>query len=360
MMVKRGREAEEGTDVFKDENGFTMTELLVAIGMAVVVGMASFVVFQSSNRTSQTQGDVSDAQQGARVAMDELTKGIRSAGFGLPDPPFAITITPTAGPAATYTSAVTISNAGNAPDGLLILGGGFNAGTVTAAGQNMNGPDATCNSSGGNFICVTAAARANFFDAGGTFIQPRTAISLDGARFVQLANAGHSYANGKLALAAGTLDRNYTTNTTVYIIEAYRFDVNPAASGCTAAAPCLYLTDITGLRGGGGIVANNIEDLQFAFGVDVTPRDGRVDDVNGDGAYTATDYVSAPADSASAVAVRTNVVGRTQNQDSKGQTFSRICREDRTADATCTGAAADGFRRRVLTKIVTIRNPKQA
>ncbi|MBI3606439.1 MAG: PilW family protein [Nitrospirae bacterium] len=344
----------------KGERGFSLTELLVAMGMAVIVGMTSYVVFQSSNRSSQIQGDVSDAQQNVRVAMEELAKGVRSAGFGLPNPPFSITITPTTGAAATYTSAVTISNASTAPDGLLILGGGFRAGTLAGPGQSMNGVDPTCNASGGTFVCVTAGDRTNFFDAGGVFIKPRTAINLEGGHFVELAAAGHDYVNGKLRLAAGSLDRDYAASTTVYIIEAYRYDINPAASGCTASAPCLYLTDITGLRGGSGILANNVEDLQLAFGVDVNPRDGRVDDANADGAYTAADYASSPADPASVIAVRANVVGRTQNTDRNGQTFRRICLEDRTADATCTGAAADGFRRRVLTKIITIRNPKAA
>ena len=115
------------------------------------------------------------------------------------------------------------------------------------------------------------------------------------------------------------------------------------------------------------LLAENIEDVQFAYGIDANPRDKKIDDTDGDGSFEGLDYIFAEAgdalaDPSSIIVVRATVVGRTRNTDIKGQTgFKAQCFEDRPADAgttNCTGAVSDGYRRRVLTKVVKIRNPK--
>ncbi len=331
------------------EAGFTLTEVLVAMAMAIVVGMAGYVVFETSNRTSVVQTNVSDAQQNGRVAMDRIAQDIRSTGFGLPNPPFSLTIG-----GQTFTSPMVLTNSATAPDGLTLLGGRFVGGTLAQGG------DATCNGEMDVFICLNPADMGNFF-AGAAFNADRRYINVDGTQFYQLAAAGHIPGTGKMLLNGATLARNWPDGTRVFIVEAFGYARDTASAGCSAATPCLGLTDLTGLRGGGGVVADNIEDLQFAYGVDASPRDGLIDDTNGDLAYTGADFVNTPAAPATAsnvLAVRVNVVARTRTADARSATFAPTCLEDRTGDATCTGAALDGFRRRTLTKVVSLRTPK--
>ena len=86
------------------------------------------------------------------------------------------------------------------------------------------------------------------------------------------------------------------------------------------------------------------------------------DNADGTAGYASTDFLNAPTDASSIIAVRATIVGRTRNQDMKGQTgFRSQCFEDRPADAgttNCTGVVPDGYRRRLLTKVLKIRNPK--
>jgi type IV pilus assembly protein PilW len=333
----------------KCEAGFTLTELLVAMAMAIIVGMAGYVVFQTSNRSSVAQTSVSDAQQNGRVAMDRIAQDIRSAGFGMPNPPFSLTIA-----SQTFTSPMALSNSASAPDGLTLLGGRFVGGTLAQGGN------AACNGEKDVFICLNPADMANFF-SGGVFNTNRRYVNVDGTQFYELATAGHVLATGQLQLNGATLARNWPDGTRVFIVEAFTYARDTVTAGCSAATPCLGLTDLTGLRGGGGIVADNIEDLQLAYGIDSSPRDGLIDDTNGDLTYTGADFVNTPAAPATAsnvVAVRVNVVARTRTVDMGNATFARVCLEDRAADATCTGATVDGYRRRALTKVVSLRTPK--
>ena len=336
------------TAIGRSEAGFTLTELLVAMGMAIVVGMAGYVVFESSNRSSVIQSNVSDAQQNGRVAMDRLAQDIRAAGFGLPNPPFSLTIA-----SQTFTSPMVIANSATAPDGLTIVGGRFVGGSLNQGG------DATCNGEKDQFICLNPADMPNFF-SGGVFLPNRRYVNVDGTQFYELATAGHVPATGKLQLAAATLARDWPDGTRVFVIEAFTYSRDIASAGCSTTTPCLALTDLTGMRGS-GIVADNIEDLQLAYGIDSSPRDGLIDDTDGDAAYTSSDFVNAPAAPATAssvVAVRVNVVARTRSAEAGIPKFTPPCLEDRAADSTCTGAALDGYRRRALTKVVALRTPK--
>ncbi len=351
-----------------EQSGFTLVELLVAMGMAAVVGLIGYVIFSTSNWSYKVQEDVSEVQQTVRFGMDRLSRDLRTAGFGLPDPPFSLTFT---GIASAITSPVVVTNSATGTDSITIIGIGYEAGTL------LQGGDAGCNVGAAGRICLnndgTGAPNSNnfFTNSGGTFtyVLNRRYISLNGSTFIELANA-QSDANraaGTLALGSpATLDRTYPDGTSVYIIQAVQYSVSTAtvstANDCTTAMPCLVSTDYTLLRGGtipgdGQVVAENIEDIQFAYGVDASPKDGMIDYA---GAYDAADFLDAPADPSTIIAVRANIVARTRNPSPKSSAvYGRQCLEDRSADAGCTGAAQDRYRRRSLTKIVKLRNSRQ-
>jgi prepilin-type N-terminal cleavage/methylation domain-containing protein len=65
----------------KDNRGFTLVELLIAMALGLVVLGAVLKVFVSQNRTNAAQQEVAYAQQNVRAAMDLMAREIRSAGY---------------------------------------------------------------------------------------------------------------------------------------------------------------------------------------------------------------------------------------------------------------------------------------
>ncbi len=323
------------------QRGFTLVELLVAMAIASVVGMAGVSLFSTSNWAYKVNEDVAEAQQNGRVSMERLAKDIRTAGFGLPDPPFSLTIG-----TGTFTSPITVTTSGGSggSDSITILGIGYEAGTLS------KGAATDCNVGATSKICLDSVASANKFFSSDltTFKTSRMFISLNGSTFIQLSNTQSERADKKLALGTpSTLDRNYPDGTPVYIIQAVTYSIvtNDASASppCTSANPCLRSTDLTELRGiGSQTLAEDIEDIQFAYGVDAD-RDGKMD---------SSTLSNDPADDSSILAVRATVVAKTRNKDMKGSTFTRPAIEDHTA------SASDNYRRRTLTKIIKLRNPR--
>src|SRR3989344_1640649 len=109
-----------------EQQGFSLVELLISMAIASIVGMAGYVIFSSSNWSYKVQEDVSEAQQNVRVAMERLAKDIRMAGFGLPDPPFSITI----GTSGALTAPITVTNSSTGFDTITVLGIGYEAGKL--------------------------------------------------------------------------------------------------------------------------------------------------------------------------------------------------------------------------------------
>jgi len=67
----------------KCEKGITVVELLIALLLTFIVGSAGLEFYVSQHNQWLTQTDVSDMQQNARALIDELSRNIRSAGYGI-------------------------------------------------------------------------------------------------------------------------------------------------------------------------------------------------------------------------------------------------------------------------------------
>ncbi|MFB0526212.1 MAG: PilW family protein [bacterium] len=61
------------------EKGFTLIELMVVVGLLAVLGFGIVTFFTNTFRTWWQAGKQIEAQQKARVAMDEMTRFIRQA-----------------------------------------------------------------------------------------------------------------------------------------------------------------------------------------------------------------------------------------------------------------------------------------
>lgn len=319
--------------------GFTLVELLIAMAIASVVGMAGVAVFSSSNWAYKLNEDVAEAQQNARVAMERLSKDIRAAGFGLPDPPFSLSL------GGTWTSPITVTTSGGTgnPDAITILGIGYEDASYylerTGSAMCVNG--GVPNTNGASCIQLNAVA-ALFFD-GTSFRTNRKYINIGSAKYIELAETGHVKDNRLLELSSPpTLDRNYADDIPVFIIQAVTYSIQ---NDCTVSNPCWNLksNDLTELRGSGNqVLAENIEDIQFAYGVDA----------DGDGMMDSTTLSDDPTDDSAILAVRATVVAKARNKDMRGATFTRPAIEDHDP------SAADNYRRRILTKILKLRNPR--
>lgn len=350
-----------------NEKGFSLVELLVAMAIASVLGMAGVALFATSNWTYKVNEDVSEAQQNVRVAMEWLAKDIRTAGFGLEDTPqtlwFDANGNGSRDSGETFTAPITVTNNSTGPDTITILGIGYEAGLL---GQ---GGDAACNGNDDSYICLCRDNSAggvcpndyekpeSFYSAG-TYKSTRRYITLNGVNFYELSSTATDHTRNptpsatptKMKLSTSTLDKDYADGTPVYIIQAVTYSIGITGVGCSSLNPCLKSNDLTELRGTGDqTIAESIEDLQFAYGIDVNPRDGKIDYT---GSYTTANFVNDPADPLSIIAVRANVVAKTRNIDMKGGTFTRPAVEDRAA------SSPDGYRRRLLTKIIKLRNPR--
>ncbi|MCX6828429.1 MAG: prepilin-type N-terminal cleavage/methylation domain-containing protein [candidate division Zixibacteria bacterium] len=67
-----------------NDRGVSLVETLVALFMTGIVATALFGVYINQHKNWMIQGDITDTQQNARAAIDELTRQIRMAGYDLP------------------------------------------------------------------------------------------------------------------------------------------------------------------------------------------------------------------------------------------------------------------------------------
>ena len=68
----------------QSEYGMTMVELLIALLITGILSVAMFRIYINQHQVWTAQSSVIEMQQNARAAMDELTRQIRMAGYGLP------------------------------------------------------------------------------------------------------------------------------------------------------------------------------------------------------------------------------------------------------------------------------------
>jgi prepilin-type N-terminal cleavage/methylation domain-containing protein len=68
--------------VFKKKNGLTLIELLIALVLSSILITVLYQIFINQQKTYTAQDQVADLQQNIRVAIDQMTREIRMAGYG--------------------------------------------------------------------------------------------------------------------------------------------------------------------------------------------------------------------------------------------------------------------------------------
>lgn len=67
--------------------GLSLVELLITATLTVLIGSVMLDFYISQHNQFLVQEEISDMQQNGRIVMDEITKNIRKAGYGLTGQP---------------------------------------------------------------------------------------------------------------------------------------------------------------------------------------------------------------------------------------------------------------------------------
>ena len=81
MIVKLFRSLQSKKYAFSGNDGFTLAEVVMALGIMLLVLTAIINLFTSLNRTYTTQNVAAGVQQVARAGIDIMTRNIRMAGL---------------------------------------------------------------------------------------------------------------------------------------------------------------------------------------------------------------------------------------------------------------------------------------
>lgn len=342
----------------RSEPGFTLIELMVSLVIFAVVSLAAFSVLSSSQTTAVMNDQTVQVQRNVRLAVDLISRDLRMAGYG----------NPVAGALAGCANHVNPTNSAAGSDSISVMTIDQPIGTLAAAFAS------------GNVITVSGlasdAAVNNVVTLEGIFTATVTAV-----------NAGTG------ALTLGTAIQSPQTlpaGAQVIRLACVTYTVSgadgvvPGSAPTVTYAPYQLLRNTTASATNAVPIVDGIESLQLAYGIDAD-KDGKIDDQNANGTVDCGDFLpnnmasaatnsscnvagtvttipsSVNATPTSARQIRVTVVGRaippaaanTPNNTWSDPTFlssSAVAAEDVSI------ASAPGIRRRVLSRIVSLRD----
>ena len=331
------------------DGGFTLIELMIALIISVVVITAGFTILTSTSRAVRANDISADVQQNVRVAMELIARDVKLAGFG------------TSGAVGNCSLALKPTDAtATGPDS------GSDSMDLLVPTTSMNTPAwqlaSVAGPNGFNGITLTAGARADMVSRG---LVNNSYLSIGGAYTVKVPAVP---AAGDTLTLESTVPSPITfpVGAQVHLLECIRYDIGTTAAACGSAnAPCLR----RGVSGGAmAAVVDGIEDLQLAYACDgcTELENGIIDNqIGGTAAFDSADFVSnstwatSPMTADKIRLAQINLVSRQTATDLgfgegkgsiKGSSASLVVSSDHTL------AGDQQFRRRVLSKTVSLRN----
>lgn len=320
---------------FRRRAGFTLTELMIAVAILVVVVTAVMQSFVVQNRAYTVTDQVIEAQQSLRAVAWLLERDARMTGFMVPEAAAVCALDETNGPDTVwFTDADALDPTGQSRPalGAEVLGG-YSAGT---GGKDLLVDDPV--------LDRTGAGAGAFYDNGTDFQVGAGAIVVDADDPGRGASCG----------IVTDIDGN-----TVSVDMLASFGAAGLGSRLVLVPAHVYQVDLAPaepqLLRNGRPIATGVEDLQVAFFFDQN-RDGRIDrpdQANGElpGAAGADEYASNGYDNRDLREVRINLVTRTRAPDREFQAGQFQATGNRVAPG-----GNDGYRRRVHTSTVKLRN----
>ncbi len=337
----------------KDNKGYTLIEVMIAVGISIVLIAGASGTYIVQNRSYVAQESVSEINTQSKVSHDLIANDLKSAGFGAPSDL-------NLDPINTLTDIITLDDRTWESDSITIVGGFRMIGTIWPSG---GGTGMACPAT-----VSLGATQVNIEYSGteGPNLTDKRYISIDGINFAQVSNCAIS---GTSCGSSITLDRALTQNfplqdtdsdgfcdegRPVYLIEDVSFCVDYEMNLRRIRRNKLPGTCMGIDTSDDEVIAENIEDLQFAFAVDAND-DGETDDQNGDAIINGDDFIDGGtiSDTSTITAARINILARAKNADvnydGQGNPPSMI--ENRAHYPTY-----DDYRRRWWKTIVNMRN----
>jgi type IV pilus assembly protein PilW len=325
--------------------GLTLVEVMAAMAILTIAMAAVFSTFEFQQKSYTTQSRVAELQQNLRLAEAYLDRDIRMAGYGIPSggAPAGVTVPVGLLPSGTTIRTLFPVDSTTGPDSLYIL---------YLYDMDNNQPPTTNTAvmlSGSGQVSV--ASISGFLAAGGELVLITDSTNPNASNPTADLFQTSAAAGGVLTFGGGT---NYNTAAHPKF-PAGGYGVGPPASTVAKARFLRYFIDnvtdparptlmVDRMMAGQAPqpVADDIEDMQLRYGLDTTGTpDGIVD--------TWIDSVST-AQIAQIRQVRIFLLGRTRTQE-KGWTEIRPALGNRAA-----GTTTDGYKRRILDKVVDVRN----
>jgi len=311
------------------QQGVTLVELMIGAVVATTIIAAGYTVLTSSSKALTTNEQTVETQQNVRMAMEFLFRDIRQAGFGMNGPvgncPTAIVPADnnTAGP-------------DRGPDRIsLVVPVGNPVGTATDPPWILNSDTTT----GFSLLALPSAVAVTNMasEAGGSLTVPPAAISIGGAITTTVTAAGGANLTVAAVLAPAAMKRN----SPIYLLQCITYQIIPPpdpAGLCAGRSPCL----VRGVAGGmtAGVldcttvgsrcmsIADEIEDIQFAYGCDGCvaavnsgTADGIIDNQGGAVGFDQADFVTnnawatAPLTADKIQLAQLTIVGRQRRAD---------------------------------------------
>jgi len=314
-------------DSRRSEAGFSLIEVMSALIILSISLTAVFATFISQQKSFTLQSRVAEMQQNLRQAVEYMSRDIRMAGYGIPD---NVTI-PNNTIAAGVTSIRSIYAIDNTtgPDQIFIL---------YLFDMDANQPPTSDNAAGvpSNAASITVPSTAGFLSTGGELVLVTDGATADlyetsaAVATTLTFGGGYSYNSGHT--------KSYSAGSPPVTVAKARFVRYYIDTTTDPAHPTLMVD-----RMGGAApqpLSDDIEDLQFTYGVDS----------NGNGSIDSGEWTPTPATLLQIRQVRLQFVARARLPEA-GWTEPRPTLGNRTDVAT-----PDGYRRRTYDIVIDVRN----
>ncbi len=314
------------------DSGFTLIELLVASALIAIVMMFTMQIFTVNNRTYVKIDSVVDTQQSARAIASLLERDLRHAGMMIPEGAAACGVDDDDAPDLLYVSDHTAVN----PAGVI---GVFDGARIQGGVTDVTGNPTLMLDT----LVMEPGTPDPSYDTDGNGVN----------------DSDFRVGGGVIIVDLMDLDRGSVCGVVEVVdLGATSIKVQPATAGLGALGGASALTAIPAIeyRIDSGTLfrndlrlADGVEDLQVVYFLD---ENGNNDLEAGEDFGASTNYTAAASNASELRAIRFNVVVRTRSEDERFTQGFVQSTENRDAGL----AVADGFRRRVHTAVVRMRN----
>jgi type IV pilus assembly protein PilW len=323
-MARTGRRDRE--IIRKSEAGFSLVEVMSALAILAVAMTAVFATFITQQQSFTVQNRVVEMQQNLRQAAEYMTRDIRVAGYGIPDN-VTIPNNLVATGVVTMRSIYARDGGTTGPDEIYVMylydmDLSQPPTSITGTVPLSTTPFPVLSITGfvpGELVLLTNGVRADLFQVdNGAVANP----------------IAHTQGNYNLAGNHGSFPgAGYDNGSVLSKARFVRFFIDNTTD---PAHPTLMVDRMTGEAA--QPLSDDIEDMQLTYGLD-TGTDGIVDT-----------WTVSPANPSQVRQVQIQLLARTRIPDRKWSE-TRPALGNRTG-----GGTADGYRRRIVTVVIDVRN----